>query len=342
LVVGSTLGDQLVGYVVPQPGQVVEQRALLAGISETLPAYMVPATVVVLDAFPLNTSGKLDRKALPAPKFTSREFRAPATPIEQTVASVFADVLGIERVGADDDFFALGGNSLIATQVTARLGAALDTHLAVRDLFEASTVESLAARAERKAGSGRTRPALVAGVRPERVPLSPAQQRYWFLNQFDTTASAVDNIPLAVRLSGALDVEALQQAIGDIFSRHEVLRTTYPDSEEGPYQVILPSQVMPDLQVVDVADSELLDTVIGFVLTTFDVTTQVPLKVAVFRLAPQEHVIAFVVHHVSADGASTGPLARDLMVAYIARLNGEAPQWAPLPVQYADYAVWQR
>ncbi|WP_369027913.1 phosphopantetheine-binding protein, partial [Nocardia farcinica] len=185
---------------------------------------------VVLDQFPLNASGKLDRKALPAPVFEAKAFRAPSTPIEEIVAGTFADVLGVARIGLDDDFFALGGNSLLATQVTARLGAALDTQLAVRDLFEASTVAALANRVERNAGSGRARPELTAGERPERIPLSPAQQRYWFLNQFDTATSAVDNIPLAVRLSGRLDVAALEQAIGDVFARHEVLRTIYPRS----------------------------------------------------------------------------------------------------------------
>uniref|UniRef100_UPI003CC7CCD9 amino acid adenylation domain-containing protein n=1 Tax=Nocardia farcinica TaxID=37329 RepID=UPI003CC7CCD9 len=354
LVVPSSLGDQLVAYVVPRPGQVAEQNALLAAVSQTLPAYMVPAAIVVLDAFPLNASGKLDRKALPEPVFSSKEFRAPATPIEEIVAGVFADVLGLERVGADDDFFALGGNSLVATQVTARLGKALDTQLAVRDLFEASTVEALAARAERKTSTGRARPALVAGPRPERIPLSPAQARYWFLNQFDPSASAVDNVPFAVRLTGALDVSALERAVADIFARHEVLRTVYPTVDGEPVQVVLPAgQATPSLRPVEITESELIATVIDFVLTTFDVTAEVPLKVALFRIAdsaapaqhptaPEQHVIAFVAHHVSADGASMGPLARDLMTAYMARAAGEAPQWAPLPVQYADYALWQR
>nr|WP_239476841.1 non-ribosomal peptide synthetase [Nocardia arizonensis] len=285
---------------------------------------------------------------MPAPVFEAKVFRAPTTPVEEIVAGVYADVLGVARVGLDDDFFELGGNSLLATQVTARLGAALDTQLAVRDLFESSTVVALATSVERLAGSGRTRPRLTTMQRPDLIPLSPAQQRYWFLNQFDTTASAVDNIPLAVRLSGSLDVHALAQAIGDVFARHEVLRTTYPSAEEGPRQVILPvATTPPELVPVEVSEDEIVETVIRFALTTFDVTREVPLKVALFRLvgtdsATDEHVVAFVVHHVAADGASMGPLARDLMAAYAARVNGEAPQWVPLAVQYADYALWQR
>ncbi|MFJ9371533.1 amino acid adenylation domain-containing protein, partial [Nocardia sp. NPDC101769] len=346
------LGEQLVGYVIPTAGHSVDLDAVRAELQDGLPGYMVPTAFVVLDAFPLNASGKLDRKRLPAPVFEAKVFRAPSTPIEEIVAGTFSDVLGVGRVGLDDDFFELGGNSLIATQVTARLGAALDTQLAVRDLFEASTVAALAARVERNAGSGR-RPSLVAGERPAHLPLSPAQQRYWFLNQFDTSTSAVDNIPLAVRFTGALDLYAMKQAIGDVIARHEVLRTVYPRSAEGPHQVVLPAS-QTDLSLVpeEVTEGELLGKVIEFAMTTFDVTVEVPLAVKMFRIADSrlggigvettQHVLAFTVHHVSADGSSMGPMARDIMAAYVARVNGDVPQWAPLPVQYADYALWQR
>ncbi|WP_280502091.1 AMP-binding protein, partial [Nocardia farcinica] len=176
------LGDQLVGYLVPAADRPVDTEAVRAALAAELPGYMVPAAFVVLDEFPLNASGKLDRKALPAPVFEVKAFRAPSTPVEEIVAGTFGEVLGVNRVGLDDDFFELGGNSLVATQVVARLGKTLDTQLAVRDLFDASTVAALAARVEALAGSGRARPELTAGKRPERIPLSPAQQRYWFLN----------------------------------------------------------------------------------------------------------------------------------------------------------------
>ncbi|MGW1743997.1 amino acid adenylation domain-containing protein, partial [Nocardia sp. NPDC001965] len=170
-VAASDLGEQLVAYVVPAPGARIESVVLLDSLRDVLPVYMIPAVVMELDAFPLNTSGKLDRKALPAPVFESREFRAPSTPIEEIVAGVFADVLGVERVGADDDFFALGGNSLIATQVAARLGAALDTTIPVRLLFEAASVSGLAAHIQEQVGSGGRAP-LVPQVRPTRVSAS--------------------------------------------------------------------------------------------------------------------------------------------------------------------------
>ncbi|WP_460727184.1 amino acid adenylation domain-containing protein, partial [Nocardia heshunensis] len=351
-------GDRLVGYVVPSAGA-VDIDVLRAHLSAQLPSYMVPAAIVSLDAMPLNANGKLDRRALPEPEFEAREFRAPATPAEENVAAVFAEVLGTEAaIGRDDDFFELGGNSLIATQVVARLGAALDTRIPVRVLFEAPTVAGLAARLETETRTGR-RPALVAGERPAEIPLSLAQQRMWFLNRFDT-ASAVNNIPLAVRLTGDLDVDALLAAVEDVLERHEVLRTVYPENAEGRgVQVILPAdQVRLDsaanagihgggtgLFAVSVNEADLRERIAELVLTGFDVTAAAPVRAGLFRVADAEtptHVLVFVVHHISGDGWSVRPLARDVMVAYAARANGEAPQWAPLPVQYADFALWQR
>ncbi|WP_460726979.1 amino acid adenylation domain-containing protein, partial [Nocardia heshunensis] len=238
-------GDQLVGYVIAAAGVTVDVEGVRAEIGETLAAYMVPSMLIVLDEFPLNASGKLDRKALPAPVFEAAVFRAPVTPVEQIVAGVFAEILGLERVGLDDDFFALGGNSLIATQVAARLSAALETQLGVREIFESSTVAALAAKAETH--SSPMRQPLVAQQRPERLPLSLAQQRMWFLNRFDPE-SAVDNIPAAVRLSGLVDRQALQIAVADVLARHESLRTRYPEIDGQAFQEIVPTgQVIPDL-----------------------------------------------------------------------------------------------
>ena len=195
-----------------------------------LPSYMVPPALMVLDELPLNINGKVDRKALPDPEFEATEFRAPTNPVEEIVAGVFADVLGVARVGLDDDFFELGGNSLVATQVVSRLGEALDAQIPVRVVFEASTVGALASRVLEHAGSG-GRPPLVAQVRPHEIPLSLAQQRMWVLNQFDKTSGAY-NIPVAIRLSGALDVDALHfSGVGsDRASR------SAPDGIPGPGQ----------------------------------------------------------------------------------------------------------
>ncbi|WP_043739796.1 non-ribosomal peptide synthetase, partial [Nocardia carnea] len=359
-------GDRLVGYLVPS-GAGLDFARIQDTLAQRLPSYMVPAAFVELDALPLNVNGKLDRKALPEPEFEAREFRAPSTPIEEIVANIFAEVLGIDQVGADDDFFALGGNSLVATQVAARLSKALDTTVPVRALFEASTVAGLAVRVEQHAGSG-GRAALVPQPRPTRVtesgevqhvaPLSLAQQRMWFLNRFDG-ASAAYNIPMAIRLSGELDVNAMRAAVADLVARHEVLRTVYPDTASGPVQLVLPvAQAVPELAVRSVAAADIGTAVAEMASTGFDVTAEVPLRVALFRLddpaaatdaqdlatagVSGEFVLALVAHHIAADGSSVGPLARDVMTAYAARAAAEAPAWSPLPVQYADFSIWQR
>ncbi|WP_200761833.1 non-ribosomal peptide synthetase [Rhodococcus qingshengii] len=340
-VVSTVTGDQLVGYVVPASGAVVDTAALVDSLGVVLPSYMVPSQIMVLDAFPLNASGKLDRKLLPEPVFEVAVFRAPVTAVEEIVASVFAEVLGVERVGLDDDFFALGGNSLIATRVAARLGQALDAQVPVRVLFEASSVELLAARVESEIGSG-ARAALTARVRPERVPLSLAQQRMWFLNRFDTLSSA-NNIPVAIRLSGLLDVAALQAAVSDVVARHEILRTVYPEVDGVGFQEVLSAdRVRLDVSPVVVSESDVVGAVTEFLSAGFDVAVEVPVRARLFAVSESEFVLALVVHHISGDGVSMGPLTRDVMVAYEARSRGEVPGWAPLEVQYADYALWQR
>ncbi|MBO0853965.1 MAG: amino acid adenylation domain-containing protein [Nocardia sp.] len=247
----------------------------------------------------------------------------------------------MDQVGLDDDFFALGGNSLIATRVVARLGAALDAQVPVRALFEEPTVAGLAAWADQQ-GDQERRPVLAAGPRPAEIPLSPAQARMWFLNRFDQ-ASAAYNIPAATRMTGDLDIPAMRAALMDVVGRHEVLRTIYPEAESGPTQVVLPvSQATVEMPVIPVDSERIRDVVLELALSTFDVTTEVPMRVVMFETGPRDHVLAMVVHHIVGDGYSVGPFTRDLMVAYSARLAGEAPNWDPLPVQYADYTVWQR
>uniref|UniRef100_UPI000A848EE0 non-ribosomal peptide synthetase n=1 Tax=Millisia brevis TaxID=264148 RepID=UPI000A848EE0 len=335
---GST---SLVTYVKLVESATIDVAQLREWVSETLPAYMVPASIMVIDAIPLGPTGKLDRRALPEPTFEARVFRAPTTPIEEIVADAFADVLGLDRVGVDDDFFDLGGNSLSATQVVSRVGEALDTKVAVRMLFEASTVGALAGRVESFAGSGARTP-LVAHPRPEAVPLSLAQQRMWFLNRFDT-ASAVNNIPIAIRMTGMLDIPALQVAVMDVIDRHESLRTVFPETANGPVQEIMDAaRIVPDLRPIRVTSEQLLPELVGLASTGFDVTNEVPLHAALYQVSETSFVLGIVVHHISADGWSIGPLARDVMVAYAARSTWEAPQWVPLPVQYADFALWQR
>ncbi|MET9211982.1 MULTISPECIES: non-ribosomal peptide synthase/polyketide synthase [unclassified Nocardia] len=335
--------DLLVAYLVSAADLDVD--GVRASLTRTLPAYMVPAAFVELDEFPLNASGKLDRKALPAPVFAAAVFRAPVTEVEQIVAGVFAAVLGFpadREVGLDDDFFALGGNSLNATQVAARLGAALDTQVPVRLLFDAPTVVELAARCTALRGTGR-RVELTTRERPQRIPLSAAQRRMWFLNRYladaDGSGDAVNNIPVALRLTGELDIIALEAALADLIGRHETLRTSYPDGPDGAAQLIADAARVA-LRPEPVSAAELPALLRSRAAVRFDLTAEIPLRAALFAV-DDEHVLVLVVHHIAADGFSLGPLAADLMTAYAARRAGHAPDWAPLPIQYADYALWQ-
>jgi acyl carrier protein len=303
---------------------------------------MVPSVVVVLEELPVTVNGKVDRKALPEPHFTTAGYRAPTTPVEQSVATAFADVLGVDRVGADDSFFALGGDSLSATRAVARINSALETTLAVGVLFDNPVVSDLADRIGPSLLTNSVTPELTARPRPDRLPLSLAQQRMWFINQFDTSSPAY-NIPVALRLDGVIDLPTLRAALGDVIERHETLRTMYPGSADGPHQVIVePRTAIPELDSTPATERDLRDLLATFFGKGFDVTEELPIRVTLVSLAPESHVLALVVHHIAADGFSMTPLARDVMLAYTARKQQRAPGWAPLPVQYADYSLWQR
>ncbi|MEV6277727.1 non-ribosomal peptide synthase/polyketide synthase [Nocardia sp. NPDC051832] len=349
IIAATAHGEQLVAYITATADPAGLPEAVRRSAARALPAYMVPSVVQVLDEFPLNSAGKLDRKALPAPVVELAAFRAPATTAQVTIAAIYAEVLGLpatHRVGLDDDFFALGGNSLTATQVVARVGAALDAHLPVRVLFEAPTVAELAARAAARQGSGRM--ALAARQRPARIPLSAAQQRMWFLNRFLTggdtgPGDAVNHIPVALRLTGQLDVAALSAALSDLIARHETLRTVYREGPDGAEQIILPApQDVSELRAIEVLQADLRTRLSGCVAAIFDLSQEPPLRAHLFsETETGAHVLLLVLHHIAADGVSLAPLARDLMTAYATRRAGSAPQWDELPVQYADYALWQ-
>ncbi|EME22130.1 non-ribosomal peptide synthetase [Rhodococcus triatomae BKS 15-14] len=348
LAVPGPAGDTAIAaYVLPATGHRVDPGDLTAGLARHLPGHMVPAAITVLDEIPLTPVGKLDRRALPEPRFdlAASDYEAPATDRERIVADVFADVLGRDRVGVLDDFFEVGGNSLVATRVTARLGAVLGVTVGVRALFESPTVRSLARALDEAdhvtADGGEPRPALTAGPRPRHIPISLAQQRMWFLNQFDTSSPAY-NIPLAVRLTGTLDMPALHAAVGDVLDRHESLRTMFPVVDGSPTQRIVDTaDALTEFTEEAVTEAELTDRVTAFAAAGFDVSAAVPVRAALFTLRADEHALVVVVHHISADGFSLATLARDVMAAYLARTEGHPPHWAPLPVQYADYTLWQ-
>ncbi|MBJ8343024.1 AMP-binding protein, partial [Antrihabitans sp. YC3-6] len=268
-------------------------------------------------------------------------FRAPVSSVEVVLAGLFGEVLGVSRVGVDDDFFALGGDSLVATRLVSRVNAVLGVLVEVRSVFDAPTVAGLADVVGSIAPEAGSRPVLVSRVRPAWVPVSFAQRRMWFLNQFDPQSGAY-NIPVALRLNGDIDTAVLTAALRDVLDRHESLRTVFPDSERGPGQVLADAaDADVDTTPVPVDRSQLVAELSAVAAAGFDVSQQVPLRVRLFRLGVDEHVLLLVVHHIIADGASMTPLARDLAAAYAARLTGAAPEWTPLPVQYADYSLWQ-
>ncbi|WP_305793784.1 non-ribosomal peptide synthase/polyketide synthase, partial [Streptomyces acidiscabies] len=329
--------ERLVGYVVPVPGAEPAPAALRAHLKERLPDHMVPSAFVVLDALPLTPNGKLDRVALPTPEFTStgREAR---TPREQLLAGLFAEVLGVAQVGADDGFFDLGGHSLLATRLASRVRATLGVELPLRTLFETPTVAGLAAALD---SAGQARPVLTSQVRPDVLPLSFAQRRLWFLHQMEGS-EATYNIPLALRLTGQLDERALEAALADVADRHETLRTVFPEGPDGtPTQHVLDA-VHPRLRVTHTDEARLPELLSSAARSTFDLTAELPLKAELFALTGEEHVLLLVMHHIAGDGWSTGPLSHDLAEAYAARRAGRKPDWQPLPAQYADYTLWQR
>jgi amino acid adenylation domain-containing protein len=342
-------GKQLVAYVVAAAGAELDTSVLRRKLKERLPEYMAPSAFVVIDQLPLTANGKLDRKALPTPQATAEAYSAPRTPEEEVLCAVFADVLGAERVGIHDNFFELGGHSLLAARLISRVRAALGKEVSIRALFESPTVAELVEKlseerlnAERLSEAQTARPALVTQARPERMPLSYAQQRLWFLYQMEG-AGATYNIPLALRLEGELDVRALEQALGDVVERHEALRTVFPQEEGVPYQKVLTGEeAKPKLRVESINESELSERLAEAAGTGMELERELPLRLWLFRVAEKEHVLLLVLHHIAGDGWSLGPLARDVEEAYRARIKNQMPEWEPLPVQYGDYTLWQR
>ncbi|MEU6235807.1 amino acid adenylation domain-containing protein [Kitasatospora sp. NPDC047058] len=336
-------GDrQLVGYLVPVPGAEVEPASLRAELAKALPGYMVPSALVVLDALPLTAHNKLDRRALPAPpRQETAAGRTARDEREAALCRIFAEVLGTEREpGIDDNFFDLGGHSLLAMRLVAAVRTALDAELGVRDLFEAPTVARLAERLS-SARPAAALPALEPVERPERIPLSPAQSRLWFLNRMEGEASAYA-MPVVLRLTEAVDTAALQAALDDVVERHETLRTLFPETDGEPRQDIRPAgPALIPLLTVETDEADARTRIATLAATPFDLTTELPLRAALFTLSPDHHLLALVLHHIAGDGWSMQPLTHDLTTAYHAHTTGHTPDWPELPVQYADYTLWQ-
>ncbi len=345
---------RLVGYVVNAADAAPEPQALCAHLQQTLPEYMVPSAFVFLDKLPLSPNGKLDRQALPAPDVGAQledQYIAPRSSIEELLCGIWMEVLGIERVGIHDNFFALGGHSLLATQAISRVRQTLRAELPLRDLFENPTVAELAPLVE----AARTRhrsateaPPLMPVSREDAPPLSFAQRRLWLSDQLEPGSSTY-NLTAAVRLEGALDRAALEQSLNALVRRHEILRTVFPTVDGQPVQVIAPESILAvaliDLNTLpkEEREAEVRRLATHEAQQPFDLAKGPLLRTSLLQLGGIEHVLLLTMHHIVSDGWSTGILMREFVAFYEAFAAGQfSPVLPELPIQYADFAHWQR
>ncbi|HEV2735528.1 MAG TPA: condensation domain-containing protein, partial [Longimicrobiaceae bacterium] len=342
---------RLVGYVVPEAGAAPDAAALRAYLLERLPEYMVPGAFVALERLPLTPNGKTDLGALPAPDALASDdgYTVPRTPAEEILAGIWAQVLRVERVGARDNFFELGGHSLLATRVVSRIRAAFGVDVPLRAVFEAPDLAGLAERvdAEVRAGAGMGAPPLVPVPRDRPLPASFAQQRLWFIQQMEPASSAY-NMRYALRLRGPLDVGAMARALDALRARHESLRTVFAFADGVPVQVVEPALPRP-LPVEDLAGlpEELCHAVAAERVraegaTPFDLARGPLLRARLLRLAQDDWGLLLTLHHIVTDGWSTGILIGELSALYTALARGEGVKLPPLPIQYPDFAAWQR
>ncbi|GJL59956.1 MAG: hypothetical protein NPIRA03_28130 [Nitrospirales bacterium] len=350
-------GDKrLVAYVVrgePSP----DASELRTYLQPTLPEYMIPSTVVFLDAMPLNTNGKIDRRALPVPE-NSRfddDYVAPRTAAEEILAGIWTEVLGVKTIGIRDNFFELGGHSLLATQVMSRLRAAFQVELPLRNLFDFPTVEKLAGAVERTLSGNASHgtPLLIPVTRKEHMPVSFAQQRLWFLSQLKPDGWSY-NLPVALRLVGTVDIPALVNSVEAVVRRHETLRTTFRAVDGEPMQSIAVegNVAMPVENLHDVSEDERHEAVhrlaVEEMRRPFRLDQEAPIRLRLLKLEQQEHVLLIVLHHIVADAWSMALLAHEVGVFYASCLYGNDACDASLnrlpvlPIQYADFAYWQR
>jgi amino acid adenylation domain-containing protein len=346
---------RLVAYVVAREGaELPDAGGWREHLRERLPGYMLPQAFVALDELPLSSSGKVDRRRLPAPERDAAahadDYAAPRTPLEEMLAGVYSDLLGVGRVGREDDFFDLGGHSLLATRLIARARSLLSIELPLRAVFEAPTVAGLAARVEAIQSEGRAgllRPPLTAQPRGPAAPLSFAQQRLWFLDQLEP-GTPLYNVSAAVRLAGRLDAEALERAFAELARRHESLRTTFAVVEGEPAQVVAPP-TESRLPFVDLSglpegerEAEARRLAAEEAAHPFDLAAGPVARTLLLRLSDDEHVAVLTMHHIVCDAWSVEVLVREVGALYRAFSRGEPSPLPELPVQYADFAAWQR
>ncbi|MER7188093.1 amino acid adenylation domain-containing protein, partial [Streptomyces hyaluromycini] len=329
--------QRLVAFVVAEEGADPAPEDVRAAVRDRLPDHMVPSRVVRVDALPLTVNGKLDRAALTAATETPRQRGGPEPASRLDVMrALFALVLDEPEVGPDDDFFDLGGHSVLATTLIGRIRSTFSVEVDHRVLFDAPTPSELVAALEE---GGQARPPLTRRPRPAELDASYAQRRMWFLQQLGGPGAAY-NVPSVLRIDGSLDVPALSAALGDVTARHESLRTVLPYVDGRLLQEVLPAAV-PDVRALAVSEAELARRLAEGARRPFDLSVEPPLRAELFTTGPDRHVLLLVVHHSGSDALSTRIIGRDLGRAYEARAAGRAPQFAPVPATYADYTQWQ-
>ena len=342
-----SLDERMVAYVTLAQGTTCDNGVLLTGLRSQLPDYMVPSLIIQLEKLPLNSNGKVDRKALPAPDFSAlqQEYEAPETETERQLAQIWQDLLQVEQVGRRDNFFELGGHSLLATRLVSQVRSALDRELPLKAVFEVPMLMALAKRLETE--SGRRQPAIVRVSRQQDLPLSFAQQRLWIIDQMSDTSSAY-NMTSALAIKGDLDLALLESAFTQLVARHEILRTSYQEVQGEPIQVIHQKGVFP-LIVEDLhslAAGVKQDKVNYFIQQNekqpFDLSAKLMLRAKVLVLGEGEYTLLLGTHHIATDGWSMGIMTDELTSIYQSLRLGRKPVLPELALQYADYAVWQR
>ena len=347
-------GKRLVAYVVPTGASSVDIPSLRSHLKEKLPDYMVPSAWVELRQLPLTPNGKVDRKQLPAPDPVQRDASATLeqllSPTQEILSAIWSEVLNVGEVGLDDDFFELGGHSLLATQVISRARQSFGVDLQVRALFESPTIATLSETIERmmRNTSGLVAPPIVKVSRDQHLPLSFAQQRLWVQDQMEPD-NPLFNMPRALRLKGALNIPTLNAALNGIVARHEVLRTVYGADRDGhPFQIIKPELIVP-LRVIDLRDLSPTDRekearrlVQQEVATPFKLATDSITRNLLLQMGVDDHLLVMNTHHIVSDGWSTGIILRELSALYESALHDRPSSLPDLPIQYADFAIWQR
>ncbi|MCW3467113.1 non-ribosomal peptide synthase/polyketide synthase [Chitinophaga nivalis] len=330
---------QLVGYVVPKEG--FSRDAVQAHLKIHLPEYMVPALWVILEEIPLTTNGKVNRKALPEPETSilkDNAYEAPRTATEYQLVSIWQELLGIQRIGIHDSFFELGGHSLLVIRLIAAVRKALAVELTVKDVFVQLNIAALGAFIDRQGNKVILPPITAITDRPAQLPLSFSQERLWFIDQLE--GSVHYHMPVVLRLKGTINTAALEYAIRGVIARHEVLRTVIREQEGQGYQHILTADNW-QLALTDKGD-DVQETIAGFIQQPFDLSADYMLRAGVIALAEKEHLLMIVMHHIASDGWSMAIIVEELTALYTAYEHQQQPDLPPLPIQYADYALWQR